>query len=189
VPIYGVRGNHDLVFAYNTMSNIKYLEMLKDPVEVKGLRIAGAPNVGETQAFLYKEFAKDVEMEQHAPVEQIAEFLAQNGDAEDLKEFYANNPVYQRMKDQEFDMLLTHQGLDEFAGSHGCGIGLSKIVQMKKPLLVCSGHLHKKGLRNDEFGYYGAKTCERVAYVHHINTETKEIEQVEVFEKKYREAA
>lgn len=196
--ILAVRGNHDLDSCYS-MKRIHWLE--KDgPVDLQGLLVAGAPNtmhhVKGIPAQLYSTLEEDI------PISDIEKFIKETGTKEDIENFKKNNPVYQRLTTQlqgrTADMLVTHIGLGTLAleerkdgqkidWGYGAGLALwvkDKVLK-KEPLIMLSGHVHSQPLYVKEHGYQGLRSSNERAYVIHVNTETKQIEQIDVYKKVY----
>lgn len=198
-PRYGVRGNHDPNAIY-TLQNMTFLERLKNPVNVKGISIAGALgfhqqlNFGDEAAS--ELFYSGVEFE--PCIADMAEFIKKFGNKDDLKKFFENNTNYRRLKDKKFDMLLSHKGpfdmsVDTYDPTDCCGLGpgkwgfgpgLAKIVEEKKPI-VLAGHVHLSEYYSDKPGYMEIRGSPNRSYLIHINTETKEIEQIDVYKRKH----
>ncbi|MBN1645082.1 metallophosphoesterase [Candidatus Woesearchaeota archaeon] len=198
-PVLGVKGNHDPDLVYKIMKNMIYLE--KRPAKIKGLVFAGAPNTNEMISGLPEELYKD--LGQDAFVNNIEEFIQRAGSKEDIENFKSNNKVYQKLKKQlqktKADVLVTHKGLDSFAGNFGYGAGLALWVKEQtvkgKNLINLCGHIHDTPFYSNEHGYEGIRAgAENLgerksgvarAYVLHIDTETKQITEIDVYKKIY----
>jgi len=185
--IIATRGDHETDIAY-LVKNIHWLE--KDgPVSVKGLTIAGAPNTYEQIKGIPEELYN--KLEEDEPIKDIEEFIKQYGTKDDLEKFKENNQTYQRLenqlKDKKADILVTHKGIDSFAGKWGYGAGLAlwvkeKTIDGKKPIILC-GHEHSNPFYSNEHGYEGLRSNPERAYVLYVDTETKKIKEIDVYKK------
>ena len=201
-PLLGVRGNHDPDLVYKIMKNMTYLE--KTPVKIKGLVFAGAPNTNEILRGLPQELYKGLGEDEF--IEDIEKFIQEVGTEEDLKQYKSNNKVYSKLKKQlkstKADVLVTHKGLDSFAGSAGYGAGLALWLKEETAtgdsLISLCGHMHGKPFYSNEHGYEGLRAGAEDpgkkesgvarAYVLHIDTKTKKIVEIDVYKKVYEMA-
>lgn len=197
----GVLGNHDPNYVHQ-MQGIHWLD--KDgPVEVKGLKIAGAQNMPETE--IIQQFPKDLYAgrERDKYISDIEKFIKETGTKEDLDNFRKSNPVYQRLvketKEKTADILVAHTGIEKLAleerkdgqkidWQYGAGLALwakDKVLR-KEPLIMMCGHVHPQPLYLNENGYQGLRASNERAYLVHVNTETKQIEQIDVYKRVYK---
>lgn len=200
----GVLGNHDPNDVHQ-MQGIHWLD--KDgPVEIKGLKIAGAQNMPETE--IIQEFPKELYAgrERDKYISDIEKFIKETGTKEDLDNFRKSNPVYQRLvketKEKTADILVAHTGIEKLAleerkdgqkidWTYGAGLALwvkDKTLK-KEPLIMLSGHVHPQPLYVKEHGYQGLRSSNEYAYIIHVNTETKQIEKIEVYQKVYEKVS
>lgn len=94
-------------------------------------------------------------------------------------------PVAQRLKGTKADVLLTHKGMGMFATSgdvdQGSGIGLDYVVKEMQPAIHLCGHVHGEGLVSEENGVQGVRSSDQKVYMLHVDEETKEVVQVDVY--------
>jgi hypothetical protein len=176
-----------------------FLEKLKNPVNINGILIAGA--LGFHQKLNFQDEAFDQlfygNTELGEPIKDMAEFIKQFGSKDDLKKFFENNINYRRLKDKKFDMLLAHKGPFGMSvdindpndyglgpGKWGFDPGLAKIVEEKKPI-VLAGHVHLSEYYSDKPGYMEIRGSPNRSYLLHVNIDTKEIEQIDVYKRKH----
>ncbi len=207
-PVYAVRGNWETDrFAKYNWKKMKFLEK-GDVVNLKGIRIAGAPNWYEQLARMPDEDYKDMEEDiawggnTYASSKAFDIFIEKHGSPQDKQiwnehrlapeAFLRENAPFNRLVGQEIDLLVTHKGPHNLAvegrKNYGSGVGLEAIVRLAQPKIITGGHIHGKGLAgklkvDDEYSYQFVRTSDEVMTVLNIDTETKEIAQngVQVF--------
>jgi len=197
-PVYFVRGNWETDNFYDfKWKNAKILEK-EGVVDIKGVKFAGAPNWYERLSDMPKEFyekmEKDIPWGGHTGA--FEQLLEAEGTAEE-KEQWENGTVpssfaqrtapFQRLKDKQFDVLVTHKGPHNLATErakrmhYDSGIGLEALVRhVARPKVILGGHIHGKGLTlrqpvYEDYSYQGVRSSDEVFYVLDIDTDSKQI--------------
>jgi len=186
---YMVRGNHDVDSVYS-MKNVHFLDKTGS-IEIKGLKIAGAPNTDERIPQLADGFYKSLEID----IFDKDGFIKEKG--EDVYQKLLDDlPIAKRLKNAEIDILVTHKGLHEMAigtdrngepHNYGYGRALEKIVKKKKPAVILGGHVHGRGYIVQKRGYQGIRSSDQRAYTLHVDTETKKVSKIDVYIKDMQE--
>lgn len=170
VPVFGVRGNHDTdqyVKALGDAKAIEWLDLESNSLKLKNLKFAAASNTFEILISLDENFYKSLE-----PAIPL-KFYYENKDKIDIK----NVPSYQRLKDQNFDVLLLHKGLHGFASYMDWDVGIDKIVAEKKPKIIFCGHGHTE-IWNRNYGYDGFQASNNKIYLIEIDLDNKNIKNI-----------
>lgn len=126
VEIYGVAGNHDNGFIYDTLQSVTFLEN-GQPLLKEG--IAGAIHSTETsEAFAGPGLRYAVPTDDH--------------------EDPAQSPLYQGLKDANVNLVVAHKESNPPGDEMNSGNGLFKLVQEKKAIQY-AGHMHSAYVRRD----------------------------------------
>lgn len=198
-PVYAVRGNHD----FDHLVNFKWknLKFLDDVADVKGLKIAAAPNwyetLGEAPESYYEKMEKDMSYDGNSG-NLSREY---NDLVEDLKRKYPEEIVkkiiltqilpglsaYKRLNGKQFDVLLTHKGPHELATqkiedkmvNFGSGVGLETIIHQARPKTIFAGHVHVPLVVNqrvsDDYSYHGLRGSPEEFFVGYFDEKTKSL--------------
>lgn len=197
--VIGVRGNWELDNVYENMKNVTFLEK-SGTFEYKGLTFAGAPNWYEVPTIMPQSCYKGAEHDPFSP-DQIGALIDRYGSRDELEAFISsmqegkqpvipekiknNLEVYKRLKGVKADVLLTHKGPHRlsYQGENqlGSGIGLDLALQEMDPSIIMGGHVHDPmGYETDS--YQGVRTGDKLVYVNHIDTDTKRIVGMDVYQ-------
>jgi Icc-related predicted phosphoesterase len=129
-PVYGVTGNHDPVWLYQAMDNVHFLDK-EGSVEIKGIKFAGTPSTYES--------VRGIPMDDYSHLgDYVVE--AMGGTVE-------SSPEYNRLKNEDFDVLATHAGVadrianDTMMQNQPDSI-MYKLMKEKGAKLNLSGHFH-----------------------------------------------
>lgn len=186
---YMVRGNHDIDSVYS-MKNVHFLDKTSS-IDIKGIKIAGAPNTNERIPQLADGFYKALEID----IFDKDAFVKEKGE-EVYQKLLEDLPIAKRLKNAEIDILVTHKGLHEMAigtgrngepVNYGYGRALEKIVKKKKPSVILGGHIHGRGYIVQKRGYQGIRSSDQRAYTLHVDTETKKVSKIDVYIKNMQE--
>ncbi|GEM_PF-2661656 len=199
-PVYAVPGNHDVdSFVNYDWKNLKFLD---DIADVKGLKIAAAPNWYELAGvpFDFKGMEQDIFHggnvgEKSHELDDILNYLRQQYPEQEVRELInqqiASTSVFQRLYGKQFDVLLTHKGPHSFATetrnegilNFGSGAGLEAIIEQAKPKTILMGHVHVPLVAtqkvSDDYSYQGLRGSPNEFFVDYFDDNTKHLAKFE----------
>lgn len=171
-PVYGVAGNHDPALVYE-MKNVRFLERTKT-VNIKGLRIAGNPSTYELPMGLPQELYSH--LDRHGAMsDKDAEAVLLEKKIEELES-------YQRLKDEEIDVLCLHKGVGNKMTSEKSGydpVAYRLVKEKRIPFILC-GHFHS-GLIARANDILGIRSGPDTVYEVDINPETKQVNYIDIY--------
>jgi len=151
-PVYKVRGNHDLDTIYGGINHGTWLDKQVQPIIIKGVHIAGAPNTYEKLRFippiLYHDLETDITAGELAgQSDQLIAAKKATSHADVYENELRKNKAYQRLRGMgKIDFLFLHKGTGILCTEPGkfydSGIGAARIVEDFKPAIESAGHIH-----------------------------------------------
>lgn len=130
-PAYAVTGNHDPDFTYKIMENVHFLDK-EGSKDIGGIRFAGTPSTYEpVKNISYLDYS------------HLGDYVIEGeGKVED-------SPEYNRLKDENIDVLATHCGLadrlerDTYKNKKPDQV-MYRLMKTKSVKLNLSGHFHEE---------------------------------------------
>lgn len=190
-----IPGNHDYKEIYDEVEG-KFLN--KESAEIKGIKFAGGLNTYEVARGVDSEYL--VDMKDDISIDQVAHHLQEKGLIKEgmsetelqnvfgkaLETFGKQTEIYERLKDQEIDYLVTHKGpMGELTNNNPSGVGTTNLIKEKGCNNLC-GHFHKETISKIE-NSTGFRAGPNQFYTIDVNEDSKKINYVDVYE--YEQAA